>query len=86
MWACYMFATFFGEVLAGSPIFPRTFNWQCTEGNCWSELVGPMLLMLALQLLFFVIFYFAHLYRNKWLPLTPKQATVSDNTTALSTQ
>lgn len=74
MFAAYMFATFLGEELQGYPIFPRTFNWRCAKedikGACWQQLIGPMLLMLSLQLIFYVIFYYGHRYRNKYLKLT----------------
>ena len=72
MWFFYMFATFFGEVLDGGAIFPRTFNWECNESDCWMQLIVPMFLMLVLQLGFFILYYYAHIYRNKWLPAKPK--------------
>jgi hypothetical protein len=70
MFVFYMFATFLGELLQGYPVFPRTFNWHCGVGECWSQLVGPMMLMLSLQLGFYVIFYYGHRLRNKYLTLT----------------
>ena len=33
------------------------------------ELIIPMFYMLALQIIFFVFFYFVHNYRNKWYPV-----------------
>lgn len=67
MWASYVFVTYFGEVLAGYPIFPNSFNWECATDKCWSQLVGTILYMLALQIVFFFFFYFVHKLRNKKL-------------------
>ena len=72
MWISYVFATFLGEVLMGYPVFPSSFDWQCSkdtvpDSNCWSNLIAMMLLMLALQCFFFGACYGAHKRRNNWL-------------------
>lgn len=89
MWASYVFVTLIGEVLAGYPIFPNSFNWKCGNNECWSQLIGTMLYMLALQVVFFFFFYFVHLFRNKKLKeynIMPGEPTTRESPSRISTQ
>ena len=66
----YAFATGLGEALSGYPVFPNSFNWDCSEESgqpCWDNLFSTLVYMLSLQIFFFLALWVLHFFRNKYL-------------------